>query len=72
MAMEEEVMSDFAAAILESTEDLSYPRIGCGETVVASGEAKNLCGFAPKGTRDFVWSVAEAIGSGLNAFLSGC
>ena len=35
-------MSDFAAAILESTEDLSHPRIGCGESVVARSEAENF------------------------------
>jgi hypothetical protein len=37
--MEEEVISDFAAAILEPTEDLRHPRIRCRESVVTRGEA---------------------------------
>jgi hypothetical protein len=39
MTMEEEVISDFAAAILEPTEDLRHPRIRCRESVVTRGEA---------------------------------
>jgi hypothetical protein len=36
--MEEEVISDFPAAILKPTEYLSHPRIGCRESVVTRGE----------------------------------